>query len=346
MQRTLNSFLILLVFIIIPSLLPISMHAQNIQADTIKPANGEDEDSVQQLNAKNFSGTIVRNVIYDSNVNFQSAEQQLSMDIYKPADAERKYPLVLLIHGGGFRSGDKKPLGTTCMALAEQGYVAVSINYRLGWGGEHGRRTCNADTLQFKQAIYRATQDAHAALGYLSMHADEYSIDKNWVFIGGVSAGAVTALFTAYLSQHDADSFFPGFEKDLGELNKNANDTAGAYTLRGVLSMWGAFVDPQLITSSNAVPTIFFQGVQDQVVPFDSAPFARCPGTTKIYGTYPLYNRLKELGITTVAHVDPNGGHGVFSTNFRMKNIFCFLKNVRAGNKEQVYLTGEQSSCN
>ena len=341
MQKASKLLLLFSVIIIGSSFLyPAVVRAQ--KPDTTEPAN--EEDSVLQANRKkNFTGTVMRDVVYSSNINVQGVQQQLTLDIYKPSQAEgKKYPLVLLIHGGGFKGGDKKPLGAVCATLADSGYVAASINYRLGWGGT--RKVCGPDSIRLKEAIYRALQDAHAALDYLATHANEYSIDKDSFFIGGGSAGAVTALFTAYLSQAAADKFFSGIPAELGQLD-SANRGESAYRLRGIISMWGAFADPQLITSSNALPTIFFQGEKDKTVPFDSRGFTPCPNASVIYGTHPLYNRLKDLDVMAVAHVDPNGGHGVYSFDFRMANILCFLKNVRSGNKKQIYLVGEQGSC-
>ena len=322
-----------------------NVHAQDVR-DTTTNGENDDEDSTLKATAlKNFTGVALRDVIYTTQKNVQDVQQPLGIDIYKPPQADgKKFPLVLLIHGGGFKRGTKKPLGIVCAALAERGYVAATIDYRLGWGGT--RKVCSADTVQLKQAIYRALQDAHSALRYLTEHADEYSIDKDSVFIGGGSAGAVTALFTAYLSQQEADQYFTGLSKSMGPLDDSTRNENSAYKLRGIISMWGAFADPQLITSANALPTIFFHGEKDQTVPFKFGPIIPCPDASVIYGTYPLYNRLKDLGITAIAHVDPEGGHGVFSLDFRVANILCFLSDVRAGNKKDIYLEGEQSSCN
>jgi len=166
------------------------------------------------------------------------------------------------------------------------------------------------------------------------------------MFIGGQSAGAVTALITAYLQQQDAGGFFPGLTTTLGSLDKSANTPNADFKLRGVISMWGAFVDPNLITERTALPTIFFQGELDKAVPFRSGAFMPpCSNASIVYGTYPLYNRLKDLGETAIAHVDPKGGHGVFDEGFRLQNILCFLNDVKQGTKKQIYLTGEQNSC-
>lgn len=340
-----QALLLITISLCSPKLQPTAGAQDTINADISKETH--DGLGKEKNNPAGFTGIVNRDIIYGHNINRSGNDEQLGMDIYQPANAEgKKFPVVLFIHGGGFKAGDKTGMSAPCKALAQNGYIAVSINYRLGRGQESQKTACSDDTLQLKEAIYRATQDAHAALRYLAAHADEYSIDKDWIFIGGSSAGAITALLTAYLSQQDAEIFMPGFSATLGPLHAGGNDIKETYKLRGVISMWGAFVDPALINVSTALPTIFFQGEKDKAVPFNTGHLTPCPNTTVAYGTYPLYNRLKELGVTTIAHVDPNGGHGVYSLQFRIANILCFLNNVRTGNKKQLYLVGEQSSCN
>ena len=218
-----------------------------------------------------FNGTVVKNVVYNNSaINYKGSEQQLALDVYKPANAKsKKFPAVILVHGGSFIGGNKNGLASTCSKLANNGYVAVSIDYRLGWGFVSKAATTCDDTNHLKQAMYRAVQDTHAALRYLAKHADEYNIDKNWIFVGGQSAGAVTALTTAHLKDKNINAFFSDdYVQKLGPLDKAENDTDAAFTLKGVISMWGAFVNPELITSEAALPTIFFQGELDKAVPF------------------------------------------------------------------------------
>lgn len=292
-----------------------------------------------------FKGKIIKNIAYKKAVNYQGSEQQLALDIYQPANAAgKKFPVVILVHGGSFVGGNKEGLSPICSRLANNGYITVSINYRLGWGFVSKAATTCADTVKLKKAMYRAVQDTHSAIDYLVAHADEYNIDTNWMFLGGRSAGAITALAAAYLNEKDVNAFFPDdFVKELGPLYNN--NLKANYNLKGVISMWGAFLNPELITADNALPTIFFQGELDKAVPFRSRTFTPCPSASMVYGTYPLYNRLKALGETAIAHVDPQGGHGVFEEDFRDDNILCFLNNVRQGVKKQVYLTGVVNSC-
>jgi acetyl esterase/lipase len=312
-----------------------------------KPGNpSANNNKTTQYNTGNFKGTLIKNVIYTTAENINHNKEQIGLDIYEPANAEgKKFPLILFMHGGNFKTGDKTELAYMCASLANNGYVCASINYRVGWGTGSQNNPCNGDTQQLKQAVYMAIQDAHTALRFMAAHADEYSIDKEWVFIGGQSAGAIAALCTAYLSQKNANEYFKNVSAGLGNLDDVSN-VASNYKLRGIISMWGAFLNPEIITSSAALPAIFFQGAKDHVVPFNTARITRCSSSTLLYGTYPLYNRLKELNETVIAHVDPNGDHGVFTNDFRVKNILCFLNDVRQGIKTQEYLLGQQNNCN
>lgn len=311
-----------------------------------KSGNDEVNGKTSDKSTVVFTGKLVKDVVYASGLDYTGKNQQLTLDVYKPANAQnKKFPVVFLIHGGSFRGGNKNGLSATCSELANNGYVAIPINYRLGWGFISKQNANCDDSVFLKQAIYRAVQDAHSAMRYIAQHADEYNVDKDWFFIGGRSAGAITALITAYLQQKDADAFFPGLITAFGPMDKAAHAAGANYTLKGVISMWGAFPNPQLITKQTALPTIFFQGQLDKAVPFRSGNFVPCAGSTQVYGTLPLYNRLKDLNETVIAHVDPKGGHGVFEEDFRVKNILCFLNNVKQGTKKQVYLSGVQNSC-
>ena len=118
----------------------------------------------------------------------------LDMDIYYPMEpvAGQLRPLLLLIHGGAFYNGDKQDIGYPEMGhyFAERGYVVASINYRLGF------KPLAPD---LDRAVYRALQDAHAAVCYLIANADEFGIDTTNIFAAGTSAGAITALNLAFM---------------------------------------------------------------------------------------------------------------------------------------------------
>src|SRR5206468_9890794 len=74
-------------------------------------------------------------IIYGRKKDWKGKMEDLKLDIYKPsnADNEKKFPLIVYMHGGGFFTGDKSAEYDRCLMLADSGFVVASINYRLGW---------------------------------------------------------------------------------------------------------------------------------------------------------------------------------------------------------------------
>lgn len=103
----------------------------------------------------------------------QSAAQKL--DLYIPTVGEGPFPVVVMIHGGGFMFGDKADgAGLTGVdQLLEAGYAVASINYRLS--GE----------AQWPAQIH----DSKAAVRYLRAVAADYNLDPQHIGAWGASAG-------------------------------------------------------------------------------------------------------------------------------------------------------------
>lgn len=107
--------------------------------------------------------------------------EQLALDVCSPpqgdgADSDGPYAAVLLLHGGGFAAGDKsdRPWQVICRWLANAGYVAVDVNYRLA--PEH----------PFPAAI----EDVQAAVEWTREQSEDYAIDPDRIGVLGGSAGA------------------------------------------------------------------------------------------------------------------------------------------------------------
>ena len=103
--------------------------------------------------------------------------RKLLLDIFYPAKIKKRKPAVLMVFGGGWKSGDKSQNHAMAIELAKNGYVAVSVEYRLS--GE---------------AIYpAAVLDLKAAIVWIRSHAKKYGIDPNRIAALGCSAGGQLA---------------------------------------------------------------------------------------------------------------------------------------------------------
>jgi acetyl esterase/lipase len=112
------------------------------------------------------------------------ADALQKIDIYHPnknVHNLEKFPLLIIIHGGGFTHMDKADWDVyPGFFWLEKGYMIASVNYRL------------APKHKFPAGV----DDCCAAAGFLLEHAEEYAIDKKNVFIMGPSAGGSLTLIT------------------------------------------------------------------------------------------------------------------------------------------------------
>ncbi|MCP4096367.1 MAG: carboxylesterase family protein [Planctomycetaceae bacterium] len=106
------------------------------------------------------------------------------MDVWI-ADAEKPTPIVVAIHGGGFKSGDKSRFHgcAELQACLENGVSFASINYRFRDEDPRGILAC--------------LHDSKRAIQFIRHQAKEWNIDKERVAAFGRSAGAGTTLWLA-----------------------------------------------------------------------------------------------------------------------------------------------------
>lgn len=108
-------------------------------------------------------------------------DRGLTLDLYKPKGSKELLPAIVCLHGGGWRTGSKESFSRVARAFAEEGYVAVSINYRL------------SEEAQFPAHI----MDCKAAVRWLRANADKYGIDPDRIGATGHSAGGHLAALLA-----------------------------------------------------------------------------------------------------------------------------------------------------
>jgi acetyl esterase/lipase len=277
--------------------------------------------------------TNLQNIQYASAPDTNGVQQALLMDIYFPAGAEtgKKYPLVLFIHGGAFVDGQKEDVRHHCEILADSGFVAATINYRLGW--RNGINKCDGDTTSKRLAVYRAIQDAHAALRHLVSKAGDYALDTSHIFIGGSSAGSGTALLTAYFTDAVAQQLAATERATLGPVNTSGNSLTNTFTIKGVANLWGALPDSNLISSATAKPMISFHGTSDGVVPYDFGRSGNCSNYGMEFGSACLSRRLYAVNAPTILHLKQGAGHGpdLYTAAYTMSRAVPFFKSVISG---------------
>ncbi len=115
-------------------------------------------------------------IVYQEDLTYHQVDGvSLQADIYYPKDIAHKTPAVILVHGGGWISGSKENQRVMAQYLAENGFVAMAVNYRL------------ADVAKYPAAI----EDLNAAITYL--YTSKYPLDTEKIAILGASAGAQLA---------------------------------------------------------------------------------------------------------------------------------------------------------
>jgi len=104
-------------------------------------------------------------------------QRALKLDVFYPAKGTKVLPAIVLVHGGGWRSGDRSQNIALAEQLARSGYVAVNAEYRLS-----------------TEALYpAAVHDLKAAVRWARTNAKSYKIDTSKIAILGFSAGGQLA---------------------------------------------------------------------------------------------------------------------------------------------------------
>ncbi|MBX2990842.1 MAG: alpha/beta hydrolase [Bacteroidetes bacterium] len=131
------------------------------------------------------------NIIYASYGN-----RRLHLDIFRPDD-DVVHPVVLMIHGGGWRSGNKEMEHAMAGYFAMRGFAAVPVEYRL------------STEAQYPAAVH----DLKAAIRWLRVNASAQNIDPAKIFLYGNSAGGTLAALlgtTGDVLEFDGEGSNPG----------------------------------------------------------------------------------------------------------------------------------------
>jgi len=236
---------------------------------------------------------------YGEAINLKGENEKLLLNLFMPpqVDSVKNRPLVIFIHGGGFRNNNKSSSISNKLGirLGKKGFVVASIDYRLGIAPTNTNK-------DYHEAMYRAQQDARAAIRFFRKNASKYGIDENQIFLSGSSAGAMTALSVAYMDQAEIPSDID--QSKWGNLEGNGGSEGYSSKVQGVFNLWGSMIDYKWIKKGDA-PLYNSAGLSDLTVPYDSSYDYH----SFKYGPVILYQHCLRLGIPTAWRPFYNAGH-------------------------------------
>jgi acetyl esterase/lipase len=136
-------------------------------------------------------------VIYGNIAYANDTSESHKLDIYMPGTGKKSHPLIIWLHGGGWRKGDKYSdmnyMPNTVKAIINHGYAIASINYRY------------STDAKFPAQI----QDCNQAVEFLYQNAAKYGLDRNRIALMGFSAGGHLAALLGLSNNNSVSSFYP-----------------------------------------------------------------------------------------------------------------------------------------
>ena len=278
----------------------------------------------------------------------------LKLDIYYPNNNSNNRPVFMFIHGGGFTGGTKTKPEIIEMAnyYASRGWVYVSIDYRtveeLGdisgmspqdvrtyytgqapheWIDTAIQGSQSSDQVKQATAMYLAQRDSKAALRWIVANASTYKINKDFITVGGASAGAITTIALGISNQEDfRDEISISDDPTLSTTNLSQT-----YNVRSMIYFWGSNIKLDVFESvyqlnqyerydSNDPELFMAHGeAYDAVTPYQEALELQ-----SIYNSLGIYNELATIKVPSVS--DPtvlvDAGHGAWDGELNGKGIF------------------------
>ncbi|HEY7801668.1 MAG TPA: alpha/beta hydrolase [Dehalococcoidia bacterium] len=234
--------------------------------------------------------TIERDVVFGT-----GGGRELKCNIYRPPEQRDNAPSVLLVHGGGWASGDRSQLHGYGILLGRIGYVCVASEYRLT--GE----------AKWPAQI----EDVKAAIRWMRANAGMLGIDPQKISISGNSAGghlSLVAAGTPNLPAFEGNGGNPGVSTELAasiafyapmaEIVPGTEESPVVATLMGPAPSAESLrnVSPLAHVSGSFPPTLLIHGNKDELVPQQAS--------------IKMYRALDQAGVPVELHMIAGAPHG------------------------------------
>ena len=199
--------------------------------------------------------------------------KDLYVQIAEPQNSsDKKRTPIVMIHGGGFVSGERNHSPSWTKFYNERGYVVFDVDYRLATETYH--------------TWDKASADIASAIVWVSQNAEKYNVDMDKLLITGESSGGGLAIQVAYgISDGTLKSYLPG------ELSR-PRAVIALYPAQNIIALWkegnkefnteyigGSPKDypkeyealmPINHITKNTPPTLIIAGESDHLVPYDT----------------------------------------------------------------------------
>jgi acetyl esterase/lipase len=250
---------------------------------------------------------VFKNIEY-KNINGKS----LQLDIYKPKNIVKPAPLLVFIHGGGWRGGQRSDYLVYLVDFAKRGYITATVSYRL-----------------LKDSPYPAcAEDITDAVHWFFNNGQNYGYDPNRIALIGGSAGAHLALLAAYGWKNPDAKNDSTVAQENGHRIKAVVDIYGPTDLTTEYARNHGLVTSFLAHSFKDAPELYRQASPIQYVDKSDPPTLILHGTSDdlvpISQSDLLKARLDALGVPCVYYRVPLWPHAMDVV--KRVNDFCQLK--------------------
>ena len=244
------------------------------------------------INPRFANVTVTSGIKFADAINYKGSPVSLYLDVYQPTgDTSTNRPVIMWIHGGGFRTGSSRAQGyivTYATDFAKRGYVCLSIDYRLRDGADMPTQESELPAEQ------DAAHDANTALAWIRANAGAYKVNTNWMFVAGGSAGGRIGCVLSYHEGPDTNVCTSCTSAGPGGVPYTDWNRGGVIALG---DLWGS-PEPVMrwyVLDSQDVPTCIIHGTADTTIPYQNS--------------IDLYQGLTNVGVTVELHPIQGAGH-------------------------------------
>ena len=272
------------------------------------------------------SKTIVE---YTDVYDWSAQDSGLDMDIYQPVgDTNTNRPLLIFAHGGVYIEGDKNSntMVALCEAFAKRGYITASIRYRLT--NLQSLLSANSYNI-FSQTVINSISDMKSAIRYFRKDVKNnnniFGINTNQIFVGGYSAGAVTAAHLSVIDEGEVPEEFQTFFDKSGGIEGNSGNPGYSSEVSGAILIAGA-INTTNFLDENDPPIVSVHSTDDNTIDYECASPLSNLGISLLdlpvlCGSGKIHDELDNIGILNDLYTFSFGGHSAPIINLEVTVI-------------------------